>query len=517
MDDAASAWKLHRAEAETEPARANRAGGESQADRAVSLFLARCRVGKTPEGDLFAVLRDGPSIATPLRGSGSVRSMIARKYYEAYVSVASSSALADAMQVIEGLANEADPELVHTRAAMYGDGILVDLGDASGRCVEVTPSGWKILERSPVLFRRTETIGPIAEPKRGGSIDELRSLINVSESGWPPLVAWMAAAFFPDIAHPIALLRGEQGTGKSTAAEMLVRMIDPGPVPLRPPPRDEEQCAITAAGSLLIAFDNVSSIPPWWSDVLCRIVSGSGWLKRQLYSDHGVAVLKFRRVVLLNGIDIANLRGDLAERLLLVELETIDQAERRGDADLWSRFNARAPFIYGAILDVVSAVLSHLPEVRLETMPRLADFARIAAALDDATGIGALPAYIGQAGRVSEAVLDSDVFAEKLAAMLSELRGEWSGTAQDLLIGLPRPAPLPKDWPQTPQATGSRLTRLAPALRERGFAVSQDREAGGARRRIWRLAPPAELIATADDVFPERMSVSNLKPQENLQ
>ena len=52
-------------------------------------------------------------------------------------------------------------------------------------------------------------------------------------------------------------------------------------------------------------------------------------VRRQLYTDSGLSVFAFRRVLLLNGIDLGGLRGDLSERLLTIHLEPISDQNRR--------------------------------------------------------------------------------------------------------------------------------------------------------------------------------------------
>ena len=59
--------------------------------------------------------------------------------------------------------------------------------------------------------------GPVPIPARTqDGLDRLRALLNVSDSGFRLFVAWLVAALFPDIAHPILAISGEQGTAKST-------------------------------------------------------------------------------------------------------------------------------------------------------------------------------------------------------------------------------------------------------------------------------------------------------------
>ena len=42
---------------------------------------------------------------------------------------------------------------------------------------------------------------------------------------------------------------------------------------------------IAANNGHLLAFDNLSGLPPWISDALCRLASGGSFAVRQLYTD----------------------------------------------------------------------------------------------------------------------------------------------------------------------------------------------------------------------------------------
>ena len=216
---------------------------------------------------------------------------------------------------------------------------------------------------------------------------------------------------------------------------------------------------MAAAGSWLVAIDNISSISGWWSDALCRAVTGDGWIRRKLYTDSELAVLSFRRVVLLTSIDAGALRGDLGDRLLLADLEPIPPSKRRSEAELGRALDASRARILGALLTELSAVLKALPEVKLHGPPRMADFARVLAALDKLHGTESFRAYLRQRGRVVEDVLEAD----GVAAVVREL-ADWQGTAGDLLKRITPEGPRPRDWPTNPTALVARLKRLVPAL-----------------------------------------------------
>src|SRR6185436_9895405 len=92
------------------------------------------------------------------------------------------------------------------------------------------------------------------------------------------------------------------------------------------------------------------------------------------------------RPVLLNGIDNVAGRSDLLDRAVPLHLRTISEKERKSEADLWTAFEAIRPRVLGALLDGVVDALEKKDSVRLESYPRMADFAIWATAAEDGLG-----------------------------------------------------------------------------------------------------------------------------------
>lgn len=458
---------------------------ESQhaAERLVKLALAEYRLGVTQEGDAFAVANDGPSLALMLRGSrDSLRGHLLRRYRTEYGRPPGATAVSDCLAQLEAEAAILEPEAVHQRVGETEDGrIVIDLGDASGRSVIVGPKGWQVSDKSDLLFKRTRLTSPMPVPQRGASISELREFLNVTDESWPLALGWLVASLIPGIAHPILSLGGEQGVGKSTAAYILVQLFDPSPVPLRTRPRDERQWVISAAGSWGVAVDNISTIPEWWSDALCKASTGAGWIDRKLFSDLDLAIVAFRRVMILTSIDAGALRGDLADRLVILDLDGITPAKRQSEKKLLRRYEAAKPRLLGALLDLLVKVLAELPRLELTEMHRMADYSRVLAALDTVTGLACLPTFLGQRSKIAAQVIAGDSVGSAIRDFMTR-QGAWTGTATTLLQLLSQERQ-PKDWPRTPNALSGRLVRLAPALREIGIGVDRDRAAGGNRDR----------------------------------
>lgn len=247
-----------------------RAEKKSQADQVVTLAEEHYLIGQSTSGEPFAVARNGSNLALMFSGSKSpFKSALSRLFRQAHQKVPTAAALGDAMCALAGEAHCAKSQVVALRLATHANGIIIDLGDSEGRAVQVTSTGWQVIDRSPVLFQRTALSAAMPIPvHQGDGLDRLRNLLNVSDDDWSLLVAYLVSTFFPDIAHPILLVGGQQGTGKSTASRLIVETIDPSTCPLRSEPKNLESWTLAAAGSWAVCLDNLSDIPDWLSDAI---------------------------------------------------------------------------------------------------------------------------------------------------------------------------------------------------------------------------------------------------------
>jgi hypothetical protein len=467
----------------------------SQAQLLMAMAEDTYRLIRSTDGRAYAVPKLGPQIAVPLasRSGNSVRARLAASLHRQTGKVASASALADCITVLDGEASELDPRPVWLRVGQHHDTVIVDMGAETGQCITITPHGWAICTDSPVIFRRSELTHPLVTPARGGTLDPLRALVNLSEEDYRLAIAWVVAAYLTGIPHPILLIQGEQGTAKSSLIRTLLALVDPQPAADRTPPRDSREWAIFARASWAFSFDNITDIPPWLSNALCKGVTGDAVLQRVLHSDEDIGVYSFQRVIALTTIAIRHdLAGDLADRILLVEPEVIDT--RRTETDITAARAAALPAALGAVLDLVAGVLRELPGTTVANAPRMADFARVLAALDAVTGWDTLACYRVKVAGLALSLIEGNTFAYaiyRLAACPSPDGldpAPWEGTAAELLDTLRRicaDARMPVgDLPEDVRAAGRQVREIAPALRKAGIDV-RPRKSGP--RRLLRI------------------------------
>lgn len=435
---------------------------------------------------------DGHAETWPLE-SKAFKQYVRRLYYVEYNNAASGQPVADAFGVLAAKAAFDGPEVpVHYRIAGDKDTIYIDLGDPRWRAVQVTRDGWTVLDHHPVRFRRTGAMEALPAPVKGGNLDSLRGFVNVaSDDDWRLVAGWLLAAARPGFPFPVLVAHGEQGSSKSTTAKVLRALIDPNRSPLRVAPHDVDDLMVGARMSWIVAYDNISKIPPALSDALCRISTGGGLSKRQLYTDMDEALIDAMRPVILNGIEEAANRSDLLDRAVIVEMPTISEEDRLPEEVFWKHFETMRPTILGGLCDALVTALDRVGSVKLERLPRMADFAQWVAAAEPALGWepgSFMKSYAGNRGEVHELAVEGSVLGGVLQAVATD---GFEGTAAELLALLAaragEEATRRKEWPKSARALAGEVARLAPNLRQLGFNVKHWRESSSARRRMVSL------------------------------
>jgi hypothetical protein len=272
----------------------------------------------TPTGVAFAdFTTDGHRETWPIR-SKYFRNWVRRCCYQVTGQAAGAAVIASALNLLEARAQFDAPErAVNIRVAEHADRLYLDLADEHWRAVAIAPDGWRVLGCPPVRFRRSPGMLPLPVPERGGSTEALRSFLNLSSGNdFALVVAWLLAPLRSGGPYPILVISGEQGTAKTVLSKLLRALIDPNVAPVRALPREERELMIAANNGHLLVFDNLSGLPGWLSDALCRLASGGSFAVRQLYTNDEEVLFKAARPILLSGIEDVIGRPDLADRVL---------------------------------------------------------------------------------------------------------------------------------------------------------------------------------------------------------
>ncbi len=463
-------------------------GGSTQADAMVA-------IGR--RGDLFHDTSGAPMARLqlldhhevwPLK-SKSFSTWLRRQHYLENQKAPGSNAVASALGVLEGIARFDGPSReLHNRVARIDDAIYYDLADAAWGCVRVTGRSWELVPDQPPFFRRHAHQQAQVEPVAGGDPWLLFDFLNVRAEDRLLLLVWIVAALVPDIPHPIVDFYGEKGAGKSVGQRVIRRLLDPSSIESLSFPTDRNELVQQLSHHYAPVYDNVDGLSPGVSDILCRAVTGEGFSKRELYSDDDDVIYSYRRVLMLNGINVVAQRADLLDRTILIGLERIDRERRKDEQRFWTSFEAARPLIFGGMLDALVGALRVVDSLQFDQLERMADFTRYGAAI--ATALGRDPgefidSYRANLGQQNREAVEAHVVGRAIVALMQE-RDNWSGSPSQLLAALEDIGTSTglfkrsvsgridiKGWPGAPHILTRRLNEIRSNLREIGLSINE--------------------------------------------
>ena len=462
----------------------------------------------TPEGQAWGVTGEGR--ARQLDRQGDFSSWLSDRYLDRHGKPPRSGDLSDVIRAFIGRArSRGETRPVYTRVARHGGCIYVDLGKEDNRAVEISPSGWQLVDRPPVVFRTSSALAPMPEPDPDAGAEDLEALgdiLEVSDEDAYLTAAWMLGALQPGTPYPILLMTGPAGAGKSTSTKIVRYLVDPaGPdgTLVTGRARDPGDLFAAANGSHVLALDNITSVSQWLSDMLAGIATGTAQATRRLYTDNDLAIVQVRKPIVLNGITVDGLGNDFMDRAISISLEAPEQT--KPESEIWGTVRDAAPRILGGLFEAASAALrnEHETSIDPEKRPRMADFARWICAAEDVlhqvgdwAGLDFLELYADNRAKATENVLESDPVGEALLELTSEgnavkcttsellekleksLRQQKGEKADSILRG--------SRWPGSASSLGKRLTRLKPALQNAGYRVTKESTRSGTK---WWVNP----------------------------
>jgi len=451
--------------------------------------------------------------------SRSFRLWFGHEFFKKTKAAASKQAMEEALGHAEALAIfEGKQHVPYIRHGNLDGHLYLDLADDRWRAIRITAKGWQIIDQPPVKFTRSSHMLPLPDPVRPKRSEislgvqlasEIGDIIPVATEGDLTLiVSWLLMTFHPKGPFPGLGFNGPDGSGKTSAGRVVKRILDPDMAPDRSPPRDELSLIAAARNSFIVAIDNVSDLPWWLSDAMCRLATGGGISTRALYTDWDEASCFLKRPQITTGIPKLADRADFAARWIQITMPRIAEQHRLSEEQFEAKVAARLPRILGMLLTVVSGILAN-PDEKPDHLPRMADFAVWIARARSALGWHPSKfsdAYEENRGSTGDAVIQSDVIAQAILDLFELPRdekdehwtggswdpeqkrwvgGTWTGTSTELLAALPVAEAVRKQkgFP-APNRLAEKLTRLQNTLAGEGIEIAFARAANPGRKRI---------------------------------
>jgi hypothetical protein len=422
---------------------------------------------------------------------------------------ATESAVRDARLGLEARAHHGGMRKeASLRIGEQADKIVIDMGTPDWRVVEVDPHGWRVVDRAPIPLVRTRRTAAFAEPIRDDGFLPLRDVLgHLSEDDFILFVSWCLGALLPRGPYPILILGGEQGSGKSTLARLAQRLTDPVVGDLLQPPGDDRDLIAAARNNRVLAFDNFSGIRAELADSLCRLATGSEIGGRALYSNHDTATFSASRPIILNGIPDLAARGDLADRAVVLRLQS--PTHRITERDWADQVDGAAPSAFAGFLQALAVGTVRLSAIATPDV-RMADFARFIVAAEPALPWpegSFLSAYTRNRGQAVASLVEGDLVATMVKSFVEgRADNTWQGlksSLYDALNNLVGPdIRRSGDWPGNARWFSDRLRRAAPALRALGIDIRENRDGRGAHVSIRKIASLATLATSAAGAVP---------------
>jgi hypothetical protein len=268
------------------------------------------------------------------------------------------------------------------------------------------------------------------------------------------------------------------GSAKSTTTRLVRLLIDPHANDLRGAVRSEQQLAVQAQHCHLVVLDNLSSISPDMSDLLCRLSTGGEYGTRRLYSDLEEVTVQLYRPCALNGIGAIVERADLMDRCWPVVLHALAPETRISENAYWERVHAVLPDVFGALLDGLVTAVRDVHTVQLDQPGRLVDAESWVTAAE--TGLrleaGTFATSLRQRTRAARwRAMDADPELWHSLEQLARRPNGWRGPVRELMQLTGRPH-------LKPNVFGTQLSRLRPFLAQVGIHLEAYREGHASTR-----------------------------------
>ena len=191
--------------------------------------------------------------------------------------------------------------------------IVYSLSNDQAEVVVISKKGWRVGQTEKFHFLKRPIDKAQVAPIAGGNLlTLLRPYVNLTKEEFLLFVVHLVQCFSRSD-HFVAILTGQQGTGKSSMSKMLRLLLDPSEVDVNDLPKTRSDLVNLLVNNFLVCFDNAERFNESVSDLLCSAVTGATSSRRRLYSDSEQVVLHLHNTIVINGISVIPRKADFAE------------------------------------------------------------------------------------------------------------------------------------------------------------------------------------------------------------
>jgi hypothetical protein len=490
---------------------------KSSAETLIELANEKIRVlFKDQYGTAYALVNNADHNETVRVESSKFKRYLAKLYYDNRNKLANSEAITNTIQVLQATA-EYDGQTIplSLRVVWYNGDIYYDMTDEKGQCIKISEESCELVSSTPIpLFTRFNQKPQVLPDKNYLStiFDDFLDLMHIHDPNQRLLTkVWTTALLIPDIPHPINITFGEQGGSKSTFCRFIKRLVDPDRIELLTIPRHKEEFVQQLYHNHLAVCENVKYLPRYFSDEVCKAITGVGNSKRGLYTNDEDIIYNYKRCIIINGINNSLTEPDALDRSILTQFDRIPDEQRREESEVDAKFEEMRPKLFGYVLDILVKALQIKPTIELRNLPRMADFATWGEAIAKAMGykpMEFLNAYYDNIGKQNAEAIESNPLAHAIEKFVDTRCGQgeeacWQSPTSKALEELNLVArrydidTSSTSWPKAVNSLTMRLRPILSNLREGlGIHINISRNTTGKNKntstiRIWKEPPPS--------------------------
>lgn len=459
----------------------------NEADKAYNLATEKIEVYTDQNHEPYIVIKDSKHIIY-FANRDEIKRLVIKWFIDKYKTTIRPSDVNTALETLYAQAENCnDVKDVATRIYQKNDVIYYDLYNLN-KIVKCSKEKVSIINETEIQefyfirdnFQIPQCI-PNLEISSANLLDIISKHFNIAKEHALLFAVCVCSAFIPNINHPILIIEGEKGSGKSTMCRNLLNIISPTKKELFVMPNDMNNLVTVLSNNYLACFDNIGTLSTEHSNTLCLAVTGGTLSKRKLYTDNSEISINIRRIVVLNGLSMQISQSDLVDRSIMLYLNRINEGNRNTESNLNTNFVSDLPDLLGSILDTISNALSLYEHTKLNNLPRMADFCAIgyciAESIEEGKGEQFIKDYADNIKFATESIVGDNPVLECIK-YIAENEGYWHSTMTELLQKMRSiienthiDRRIPANFPKNPSALSRKLNNYQHDLKTLGISV----------------------------------------------
>lgn len=309
------------------------------------------------------------------------------------------------------------------------------------------------------------------------------------------------------LTFPILYLHGNAGTGKTTVARLITKLLGLGENTVKGQPKDGRDLVAIVSKNYVMCFDNCGGISDRMSNLLCSVATGGTMDDRRLHTNTDIVDTRFHQPLIMTAISFPK-QYDLCTRALFVKAGK-PKVVYASDTEIFRKLDPVLPQAQTWLLEIAAKAMTLMDQVQPIAKHRAADFNTWLAAFEKAAGIKdqSVQQYVNKAqeNALNQQVVEHDEFLASIVNVVQQ-RKQFSGGPTEvhkalmsaILAGMRR---LPRNWPQNASALTGKLNRIKEQLAKQGIEVLSGGTRGtNGRKLTLRVMETASVVATPETV-----------------